>query len=223
MLLQLILSLPLCSPEHPSGETSHSTEPAEPDALSFQPQAGLRDYPVLSTSLADARQCFTWRCWRLRGRSKARRNSAYRMGNTRFLRKCPLKSASWGTINSVTEVPCGQSLVGGLQHLSGVDESSRAILGKVEEDEGKLLWEVASSSFLLYLWEEGKRDQIQLLSAGRWILSSPLTPSPPRTTAASGLLPTALVMVFICCPQTMTKSRQECGLAEQSLPFSSLQ
>lgn len=59
MLLQLIPSLPLCSPEHPSGEMSHSTEPAEPDALPFQPQAGLRDYPVLSTSLADARQCFS--------------------------------------------------------------------------------------------------------------------------------------------------------------------
>lgn len=69
------------------------------------------------------------------------------MGNTRVLRKCPLKSASRGTINSVTEVPCGQSLVGGLQHLSGVDESSRAILGKVEGDEGKLLLPPSSCTF----------------------------------------------------------------------------
>lgn len=37
MLLKLIQSLPLCSPEHPSGETSHGMEPAEPDALPFQP------------------------------------------------------------------------------------------------------------------------------------------------------------------------------------------
>lgn len=33
MLLKLILSLPLCSPEHPSGETSHNTELAEPGIL----------------------------------------------------------------------------------------------------------------------------------------------------------------------------------------------